>query len=174
MGNNSTTEFRRAVYAGSFDPITNGHLWMIKEGSYLFDELVVAVGVNPDKRYTFSLNERLKMLKSTIGHFPSVTIDSFTNKFLVHYAKEIDAGYILRGIRNVNDYSYERGIRLINSDLALEITTIFLMPPREISEVSSSLVKELIGISGWEDVAKNYVPEAVLAVLKEKYLNQHR
>ena len=106
-GNNVSRKFRRAVYAGSFDPITNGHLWMIKEGSYLFDELVVAVGVNPDKRYSFSLDERLQMLNSTIGHIPSVTIGSFTNKFLVHYAEEIDARYILRGIRNVNDYSYE-------------------------------------------------------------------
>ena len=173
MDDNLRTGFRRAVYAGSFDPITNGHLWMIQEGSYLFDALVVAVGMNPDKRYTFSLDERLKMLNSTIGHLPSVTIDSFTNKFLVHYAKEIDAGYILRGIRNVNDYSYERGIRLINSDLNIEISTVFLMPPREISEVSSSLIKDLIGPSGWEDVVKNYVPAPVFAKLKKKYLNSH-
>ncbi len=173
MGNNLRPRFRRAVYAGSFDPITNGHLWMIQEGSHLFDELIVAVGVNAGKKYTFSLDERLKMLKSTIGHLHSVTIDSFRNQFLVHYAKEIDAKYILRGIRNVGDYSYERGIRLINSDLNGEINTIFSMPPREFSEVSSSLIKELVGPFGWEGIIKNYVPEPVFAALKKKYYDPH-
>jgi pantetheine-phosphate adenylyltransferase len=173
MNPNSRIKYRKAVYAGSFDPITNGHLWMIREGSCLFDSLLVAVGVNRDKRCSFSLDERLEMLDSTIGHLASVTIGSFSNKFLVHYAKEVGAEYILRGIRNVNDYSYERAIRLINSDLALEISTVFLMPPREISEISSSLIKELIGPSGWEDIVKNYVPEPVFAALKKKYFNSN-
>ena len=161
---------KRAVYAGSFDPITKGHLWMIEEGRKLFEELIVAVGVNEGKKYTFSLKERLKILKDTVGHLPAITISSFENKFLVHYAKEIDAGYILRGIRNVNDYGYERGVRLINSDLNVNISTVFLMPPREISEISSSLVKELVGPAGWEDVIIKYAPEEVVAALKKKYI----
>jgi len=167
---NQKIKIRKAVYAGSFDPITNGHIWMIKEGSHLFDELVVSVGVNPEKKYTFSLDERLKMLNDSIGHWPSITIDSFSGQFLAYYAKEINARYILRGIRNVGDYSYERGIRLINSDLNGEITTVFLMPPREYSEVSSSLIKELVGPFGWETIIENYVPEPVVTALKEKYL----
>ena len=159
---------RRAVYAGSFDPITNGHLWMIQEGALLFDELVVAVGENPNKTYSFSLKERLRILNDTVGNLDVVRVDSFTNKFLVDYAKEINAAYILRGIRNVNDYSYERGVRLVNSDLNEKMTTVFLMPPREISEVSSSLVKELVGPVGWEDIVGKYVPVDVVKALKLK------
>jgi len=164
----SGKKMKRAVYAGSFDPITNGHIWMIQEGAQLFDELVVAVGVNPNKTYTFSLKERIEILNDTVGYLSAVKIDSFTNKFLVHYATEIKAGYILRGIRNVNDYSYERGIRLINSDLNEEISTVFLMPPREISEVSSSLIKELVGPPGWEEIVRKYAPAPVITALKRK------
>ena len=169
MDTNKRNTIRKGIYAGSFDPITNGHIWMIQEGSKLFDELVVAVGLNPDKECTFSLDERLEMLRHTIGHLPSITIDSFGNQFLVNYAREIGARYILRGIRNINDYSYERGIRLINSDLNVAISTVFLMPPREISEVSSSMIKEMVGPGGWEGMIKNYVPMTVFSALKDKY-----
>lgn len=169
MKTNKMTKAKKGIYAGSFDPLTNGHIWMIQEAHRLFDELVVAVGVNPDKKCTFSLDERLEMLRHTIGHFPSITIDSFGNQFLVNYASEIGARYILRGIRNINDYSYERGIRLINSDLNVTITTVFLMPPREISEVSSSMIKEMVGPLGWEGMIKKYVPMTVFYALKEKY-----
>ncbi len=166
---NSKAMTIKGIYAGSFDPITNGHIWMIQEGRKLFDELVVAIGVNPDKKCTFSLNERLEMLKCTIGHWPSIIIDSFGNQFLVNYAKEIGVRYILRGIRNSNDYIYERGVRLINSDLDSAISTVFLMPPREFSEVSSSMIKEMVGPAGWEGMIKNYIPMPVFFALKEKY-----
>jgi pantetheine-phosphate adenylyltransferase len=161
---------KRAVYAGSFDPITHGHLWMIHEGGKLFEELIVAVGVNANKKCTFSLKERLKILDETVGHLASVKVTSFKNKFLVHFAREIEADYILRGIRNVNDYNYERGIRLINSDLNTDISTVFLMPPREISEISSSLIKELVGPTGWEEIVTKYVPDEVVEALKRKYI----
>ena len=136
---------RKAVYAGSFDPITNGHLWMIKEGSKLFDDLVVAIGVNPDKKYAFSLEDRVDMLRRSTRQFPNVKIDSFENEFLVNYANSIDAQYMLRGIRTEGDYEYERGMRYINSDLNPQIVTTFLMPPRELVEISSSFVKGLVG-----------------------------
>jgi pantetheine-phosphate adenylyltransferase len=151
----------RAVYAGSFDPITNGHMYMIGEGAKLFDELVVAIGINPDKRYTFTLEERLDFLRKCTGRIKNVRLDNFTNMFLVDYARKIGASYILRGIRNPNDYEYERGMRYINADLNPNVSTTFLIPPREISEVSSSFVKGLVGPKGWQKVVKDYVPSPV-------------
>ena len=152
---------RKAVYAGSFDPITNGHLWMVEEGALLFDELIVAIGTNPAKKYTFSLEDRLAMLKETLSHIPNVVVDEFENQYLVSYAKCVSASYILRGIRTEADYGYERGMRHINDDMEPEVTTVFLMPPRKITEVSSSLVKGLIGPSGWQEVVETYVPKPV-------------
>ena len=161
---------RRAVYAGSFDPITNGHLWMIQQGEELFAELVVAIGINPDKKCTFSLEDRIRTIEEVIwsdlsGVAENIRITSFENKFLVDYAASIEADYILRGIRSAEDYGYERGIRNINSDLQPDTTTVFLMPPREISEISSSLVKGLIGPEGWQDVVKKFVPGPVFELI---------
>ena len=159
---------RKAVYAGSFDPITNGHLWMIKQGANLFDELVVAVGINPEKRYTFSVEERLLMIRESTAAYPQIVVDSFEAHFLVHYATAIGARYILRGIRNGADYENERGWRYINGDLSAATTTVFLMPPRELAEVSSSLVRGMVGPNGWEAVVKAYVPPAAYQLLVTK------
>src|SRR3989344_2311309 len=117
---------KKAVYAGSFDPLTNGHLWMIEAGANLFDELVVAIGINPDKKHAFSLEDRISMLKRSTRNFSNVKIDSFENKFLVNYASSVNAQYILRGIRTEGDYEYERGMRHVNSDLNPKIATTFL------------------------------------------------
>lgn len=152
---------RRAVYAGSFDPITLGHLWMIEQGRALFDELVVAIGINPDKRYLFSLEDRLAMLHEVTAGFANVKIASYENLFLVHYAEQVGAAFILRGIRNEQDYGYERGMRYVNAELDARVRTVFLIPPRELVEVSSSFVKGLVGPSGWEEILKKYVPPAV-------------
>ncbi len=161
----------KGVYAGSFDPPTNGHVWMFEQGAALFDEFVVGVGINPDKKYTFSVEERLEMLRDITKKHENVTVDTFQNQFLVNYAKSIGARYIIRGIRSEGDYEFERGMRHINSDLNPDITTLFFMPPREIAEVSSSLVKGLIGPEGWQEVVKKYVPEAVYNKLLQK--NEH-
>lgn len=160
---------RRAVYAGSFDPITNGHLWMVEHGSQLFDELIVAIGVNPDKSCLFSLDERLAMLREAAHGFPNVVVASFENLFLVHYARHVGAGFILRGIRNEDDYTYERGMRYVNAELAQGILTVFLIPPREYAEISSSFVKGLVGPQGWEQVVPAYVPAAVSQKLLERH-----
>lgn len=160
---------KKAVYAGSFDPITNGHVWMIEQGARLFDELIVAVGVNPAKKSTFTMEERLKMLRASIGRIPRVRVASFENRFLVHYAASVKAKYILRGIRDVGDYEFERGMRHINNDLHAATTMVFLMPPREISEVSSSLVKGLIGPAGWEKIVEQYVPKPVFKMILAKH-----
>ncbi|MCF7521995.1 pantetheine-phosphate adenylyltransferase [Neisseria sp. ZJ106] len=165
-----TAPLRRAVYAGSFDPPTLGHLWMIKEAQALFDELIVAIGINPEKQNTYTVAERQAMLEAVTGCFPNVKIAVFENRFLVHYARSVHARFIVRGIRTAGDYEYERSMRYINSDLAPEISTVFLMPPREIAEVSSTMVKGLVGPEGWREMIKRYLPEAVY----HKILHDHR
>lgn len=152
---------KSGVYAGSFDPLTIGHLWMIEQGAGLFDRLTVAVGVNPDKKYTFALDERLVMLRESTRQFRNVSVASFSNRYLIDYAQRIGATHILRGIRTESDYEFERTMRNINGDLDSRICTVFLMPPRGIAEVSSSMVKGLIGPSGWQKIVQKYVPAAV-------------
>lgn len=164
------TPFRRAVYAGSFDPPTNGHLWMIAEAGRLFDELIVAIGVNPDKKSSYTLSERRAMLEHITAGLANVRTATFENEFLVNYANSVDAGFIVRGIRSSADYEYERAVRHINADLQPDIQTVFLMPPREIAEISSTMVKGLIGPAGWRDIVARYVPAAVL----EKMLADNR
>lgn len=160
---------RTAVYAGSFDPPTNGHLYMIREGARLFDELIVAVGVNPDKKTSFDTETRLSLLREISQPFPNVTIDEFENEFLIRYAASTGARYILRGIRNGQDFSYERTMRHVNADLEPDVATVFLIPPRELAETSSSFVKGLVGPTGWREVVKGFVPPPVFDRFIEKY-----
>lgn len=155
------TTKRLGVYAGSFDPLTVGHLWMIEQGVALFDELVVAVGINPEKRYSFPLEDRMKMLRDSLRPYRNLAVTSFSNSYLIDYAQEIGATHILRGIRSESDYEYERTMRNINGDLDPGICTVFLMPPRDIAEVSSSMIKGLIGPKGWQRVVRKYVPTPV-------------
>ncbi|KAF0811299.1 Phosphopantetheine adenylyltransferase [Andreprevotia sp. IGB-42] len=152
---------RRGVYAGSFDPVTNGHLWMLEHGVRMFDEMIVAIGENPDKKYTFSVEERVAMLRETTAHLRNLRVETFQNRFLVDYAREQNADFILRGIREAADYEFERKMRYVNADLAPHVDTVFLMPPREIAEISSTMVKGLVGPDGWEMVVGKYVPEPV-------------
>lgn len=161
---------RTAVYAGSFDPLTNGHLWMIEQGSRLFDKLIVAVGTNPDKNYTYTLEQRMEMLREALKDNPRVVVAHFHNRFLVDFAEAEQAAYILRGIRTSTDYEYERLMRHINNDMAPGITTIFLMPPRDIAELSSSMVKGLIGPAGWREQVSRYVPNHVFRILEDMYM----
>jgi pantetheine-phosphate adenylyltransferase len=155
-----------AVYAGSFDPLTIGHLWMIEEGCRIFGELHVAIGINPDKKYHFSLEERLEMLRASTQRYRNLSVGSFSNLYLVDYAQSIGATHILRGIRSQADYEFERTMRNINGDFEPAITTVFLMPPRDIAEVSSSMVKGLIGPKGWAKIVKRYVPAPVYQRLR--------
>ncbi len=157
---------KHAVYAGSFDPITNGHLWIVQQARVLFDRLTVAIGENPEKTYTFPLGQRIDLLNASIPDGDHIQIKSFENRYLVDYAAEIGAQYIVRGIRSPSDYEYEQVMRQINEDIRPEITTVFLMPPREMAEVSSSMVKGLVGPDGWEGQLRRYVPEAVFAAIR--------
>ncbi len=160
---------RKAVYAGSFDPLTNGHLWMIEQGLSLFDHLTVAIGINPEKNYTYGVDKRLKILNKTLPLSDNLDIAYFENLYLVDYATEIGASYILRGIRSAHDYEFERGMRHTNSQLKKDITTVFLMPPRDLAEVSSSMVKGLIGPEGWEEHVAKMVPPAVFDEIKANH-----
>ena len=165
-------EERLGVYAGSFDPPTCGHLWMIEQGAALFDKLIVAVGINPEKKYLFSTEDRLEMLSQCTTHLPNVEVHSFTNQFLINFAESRRARFVLRGIRNESDYEQERVMRNVNGDLDPKITTVFLMPPRPIAEVSSSLVKGLVGPIGWEAVVQGYVTAGVLQKLRHAHESQ--
>jgi pantetheine-phosphate adenylyltransferase len=142
---------------------------MIEQGVRLFDRLVVAIGINPGKKYTFTLEERLEMLRASTGRFRNLLVASFSNQFLINYAQSLRATHILRGIRSESDYEFERTMRNINGDLDPGICTVFLMPPRPIAEISSSMVKGLVGPSGWQNIVRRYVPVAVY-----KQLLKHR
>jgi len=160
---------RTAVYAGSFDPPTNGHLWMIERGLELFDILIVAIGENPSKHYTFTVEERLELLRASTEPCERLIIAHFDNRYLVDYAKLMEADYILRGIRSTHDYEYERVMRHINSDMAPQIDTVFLMPPRDIAELSSNMIIGLTGPRGWEESVRRYVPTPVLEALAARH-----
>lgn len=162
----STDAIRHAVYAGSFDPPTFGHCWMIEQSARLFDRLTVAVGVNPAKQSSFDIDTRMRWLNHVTTNMANVSVTTFENLFLSHYARSIGAGFIIRGIRNVYDYGYELAMRHINSDVFPEITTVFLIPPRDLIEVSSSAVKGMIGPSGWEGVVQRYLPAEVFNDIK--------
>ncbi|MEO1510799.1 MAG: pantetheine-phosphate adenylyltransferase [Planctomycetota bacterium] len=155
-----------AVYAGSFDPPTNGHVWMIEHGAKLFDRLIIAVAENPEKNYSFPGDKRIAWLRGIAAGFENVEVISIENQFLAHFARDLGVRFVLRGIRNEDDYQYERAMRYVNTDLHPGLTTVFLMPPRALCEVSSSFVKGMIGPKGWEPIVEGYVPASVYADLR--------
>lgn len=156
-----TRPLKKCVYAGSFDPLTEGHMYMIREGAKLFDVLIVALGINPAKRYTFTEEDRIAVLKECTQGISNVEVTQFKGAFLVSYASSIGAGYILRGIRTQHDYEFERTMRQINADINPDIGTVFMIPPRHLCELSSSFVKGLVGPQGWERMVEQYVPKPV-------------
>ena len=153
-----------AIYPGSFDPPTNGHLDLVERGSKIFDELVVAILRNPEKSPLFSVGERRKMLEDLTGGFKNVRVDVFDG-LTVEYAARIKASAVLRGIRALSDYEYELQMALMNRKLRPELETVFMMPAEKYSYLSSRLVREVARLGG--DVSK-LVPELVEQRLKEK------
>ena len=152
-----------AIYPGSFDPITNGHLDMIGRGSRLAGRLIVAVLRNRDKRPLFSVEERIEMLREAVRAYPNVEVGSFDG-LLVDYAAAQGANMILKGIRAISDYEHELPMALMNRRLRPEIETVFLMAGEAYSFVSSKLVKEVFSLGG--DVS-GFVPPVVEARLKK-------
>jgi pantetheine-phosphate adenylyltransferase len=161
---------RRAVYAGSFDPVTKGHLYVIREGAKLFDELVVAVGDNPEKKYRFTAGERAAMLEAAIegAGIRGVRVMPLGHSYVVEFASGVGASYVLRGMRSQADYAFEQTLRNVNGDMRPEITTVFVMPPRELADVSSSFVMGLVGPAGWQRVVRKYLPEEVCRALEAR------
>lgn len=160
-------KLRKAVYAGSFDPLTNGHVWVIERAITLFDELTIAIGVNPDKKYFLSADRRRKHIQELIDRQNwtecKVDVKVIRNQYLAKFAEEVAASCLIRGIRSESDFSYEYAMAQANKSLAPGIETIYMMPPPALAQVSSSLVKSLIGPNGWEDLVQTYVPKEVFS-----------
>lgn len=153
-----------AIYPGSFDPITNGHLDLIQRGSQLFDRLVVAILRNATKSPLFSVEERTEMLREVIVPYPNVEVDSFDG-LLVDYAAKRKAHVLLRGIRAISDYEYELQTALMNRRLRPDLETVFLLASEAHSFISSRLVKEVFGLGG---KISGLVPHSVEARLQRR------
>jgi len=160
----SKATLRVGLYPGTFDPITNGHLDLIRRGARLFDRLIVAVLRNQVKQPLFSTEERTEMLAEAVSGLPNVSVDSFDG-LLVNYATSQNATVLLRGIRAVSDYEYELQMALMNRRLQPEIETVSLMSGDAYSFISSRLVKEVISLGG---NISGLVPAAVEARLKQR------
>ncbi|ERM92404.1 pantetheine-phosphate adenylyltransferase [Caldanaerobacter subterraneus] len=156
---------RVAIYPGSFDPVTYGHIDIIKRGANLFDKLIVAVLLNPAKRPLFSIQERIELLKEVTKDIPNVEVDYFDG-LLVEYAKKVNASAIIKGLRMVSDFEYEFQMALVNKKLNPSVETIFLMTSAKYGYLSSSLVKEIAQFGG---CLSEFVPDIVAERLMEKF-----
>lgn len=160
---------RIAIYPGTFDPPTFGHLDIIDRASKLFDKLIVALGTNPSKKTLLSLEDRVSMMKTLTGAHTNVTVEVF-NGLLVDFATQRGANAVVRGLRAVSDFEYEFQMALMNRHLSSELETVFLMTSAEFLFVSSSIVKEVARLGG--DIS-GFVPEVVASRLKE-FINEQR
>ena len=155
-----------AVYPGSFDPVTNGHIDLIQRSAALFDKIVVAILRNSDKTPLFSVDERKEMLESAIDGVGNVTVTDFSG-LLVDFAERIDASVIIRGIRAISDYEYELQMALINRRLSNRVETVFMLPAETYSFLSSKLVKEIASHGG---AISGLVPKDVEQRLRSKFI----
>ncbi|MFA4030259.1 MAG: hypothetical protein GDYSWBUE_001901 [Candidatus Fervidibacterota bacterium] len=158
----------RAVYPGTFDPITNGHLDVIERAARIFDELIVAVATNPAKQPLFSLEERALMVREACAHLPNVSVETF-NGLLVEFARSIGAKVIVKGLRAISDFDYEFQMASMNRKLAPDIETVFIMTSLEYAYLSSSLIKEVAMLGG---CIEGLVPPPVLPRLREKLVER--
>jgi pantetheine-phosphate adenylyltransferase len=161
----SFLDMRRAIYPGSFDPVTNGHLDVIERARKLFDEVIVAVAHNDQKEGLFSLQERLDLLRATVGKVENVRIAQFDG-LLVEFAVAEKAIAVIRGLRAVSDFEFEFQMALMNRKLENTVETLFLMPKEDYTYLSSRIIKEIARLGG--DVA-GFVPSAVATALREKF-----
>jgi pantetheine-phosphate adenylyltransferase len=155
-----------AIYPGSFDPLTNGHVDIIQRGSGLFDRIVVAMLVNIEKAPLFTVAERVDIAREVFAKYPNVEVDTFDG-LLVEYARRKRAGVIVRGLRAVSDFEYELQMALMNRRLNQEVETVFMMPAEPYTYVSSRLVKEVVALGG---SVTGLVPSVVESRLRDKKL----
>lgn len=163
--NTQDTPVKRAIYPGTFDPVTFGHLDIIERSSKIFDEIIVGILINNSKSPVFSVEQRVAMMREAVERFPNVRVMSFSG-LLIDFAKEQQAGFIVRGLRAVTDFEYELQMTQTNKVIAPEIDTIFLTTSLKYSYLSSSTVKELVSFGA--DISR-FVPEHVREQLIEKY-----
>ena len=154
-----------AVYPGSFDPITNGHIYIAERAAAVFDEVIVSILVNERKTSAFTVEERCDMARESLGHVGNITVDSFGG-LLVDYVRQKNAGVIVRGLRAMSDFEYEFQMALMNRKLAPEIETFFIVTDPKYSYVSSSSVREIFHFGG---TVRDVVPDVVYDRLKLRY-----
>ena len=154
-----------AIYAGTFDPVTLGHIDLVERAVNIFDEVIVAIAANPNKQPLFSLNERVTLAQSVLSHLPNVRVLGFDG-LLLEFAKQHQANVILRGLRTVTDFEYEFQLASMNRFLNPAIQSLFLMPAEKYMYISSSLVREIASLHG--DVS-GFVPPLIVAALKQKF-----
>lgn len=154
-----------AVYPGSFDPITNGHVDIIKRAIKMFDQLIVLVAYNPEKQFLFTVDERVEMIREVVKDLGNIKVDS-TPGLLVDYVKQSGANIILRGLRALSDFEYEFQLALMNRRLNRDIETVFLMTGYKWFYVSSSIIKEAAGHGG---SVKGMIPDIVNQIIEAKY-----
>lgn len=165
----SQPKMRKAIYPGSFDPITNGHVDIIKRGLKIFDRILVAVLENPKKQPLFSAEERVSMIKEIFADQKNTEAKAF-HGLLVEFAKKNDARVVIRGLRAISDFEYEFQMALMNMKLDPEIETFFMMPNLSYSFLSSKMVKEIFMLGG---CLKDLVPNQVEKKLREKFKDKH-
>lgn len=156
---------RVALFPGSFDPLTKGHLNLIERSATLFDKVIVGIFVNTNKTALFTLEEKIIMVKSSVKHLKNVEVIVQETKLTVESAAELGANFLIRGIRNVKDYEYEKDIARMNQHLAPQLETVFLLAEEPYAHISSTLLKEVLKFGG--DVSV-YLPEAVNTVINQK------
>ena len=163
------TRGRSAVYTGVFDPITFGHLDVIRRGSLLFDRLVVGVGINPGKTPFFTLEERVALIRDLVAQLPNVDVQPF-HELTVVFARQVGARVLLRGLRTTGDMEYEFRMSLMNRTLDADIETVFVMANEEFSHISSTLVRQIASFGG---ALEKFVPQPVQKALLARIQEHH-
>ena len=155
---------RRAIYPGTFDPLTIGHLDIIERSANMFDKIIVAIGDNPSKTPLFSIEERIEMIEKATAHLKNIEVTKF-HSLLVELSTKLDANIVIRGIRSSTDFEYEQQMGYANVSLKKELETIYLMPKLEYSFISSSVVRAILKFGGEVD---HLVPKSILKDIKSK------
>ena len=148
---------KKAVFPGSFDPITTGHVDLVKRALQLFDEIIIAIGVNSQKQALFDVDQRKKWIEDVFRDEPRVKVDVFEG-LTVHYCKKVDAKFLIRGLRNASDFDYEKTISQLNHIVGGNVETVFLISKPEFSHISSTIVREIIKGKG---DASPFLPDGV-------------